>query len=452
MKFSSIFLSILLANILFTSSNYTSPKPKPQPQPQNQTKIQPKIYYVSSTGKDSNNGNTLKTPFKTIQKAANLTQPGDTVYILNGTYTNSSSKQVVNITRSGLPTAWIKYKAYPGHKPKIKHNAWNGIFIGNASYIEIEGLEVEGNNANITIDYALAQKDVKDNHLTSGNCISVDGRKAGDKKPHHIIIRNNKVHNCGGGGIAIIQADYITIHRNEVYNNAWYSVYANSGISLYQNWNYDDYVDGYKMLVTNNKVYNNRQNVPWILVGKITDGNGIIIDDSKNTQHNSKLGRYKGRTLVANNISYNNGGSGIHSFESENVDIINNTAYMNNQSPELNGGQIFASFSQNVRIINNIMYAYPGKNINSNFKNSNIFYDYNIYYNTNKIVVKGRNDIIANPEFVDPNKGNFKLKPTSPAIDQGTFWPSISYDYQYFSRIINTKQDIGAFEFRGEAQ
>ncbi|MBN3963103.1 MAG: right-handed parallel beta-helix repeat-containing protein [Nostoc sp. NMS8] len=362
------------------------------------TKATQKTYYVSGTGNDKNSGLSTSSAFRTIQKAADLTNPGDTVLIMNGVYTNSpKAGSVISIKRSGTANAWIRYKAYPGHLPKIQHNAWNGILISNgASYIEINGLEVVGNNANITLDYAMSEKTNKLNPLTSGNCINVDGRKNGHS--HHIRIVNNKVHGCGGAGISAIQSDYVTIDNNVVFDNAWYSVYGCSGISMLSNWNFDN-KQGYKMFVTNNRTYNNRMYIPWIAVGKITDGNGIIIDSTRN-DNDSKLGAYKGRTLVKNNLAFNNGGSGIHAFLSEHVDIVNNTAVLNNQSPEIKGGQIFAHTSSDVRILNNILYAFPGKDININTKNKNVIYDYNIYINSSKVTVKGSHDIVANSQFL----------------------------------------------------
>ncbi len=359
----------------------------------------PKTYYVSGSGNDGNNGLSTSSAFRTIQKAANLTNPGDTVFIMNGVYKNASPNgNVVSIIRSGRANAWIRYKAYPGHLPKIQHNGWNGILISNgASYIEINGLEVIGNNANITLDYAISQKNNTRNPLTNGNCISVNAGKNG--RSHHLRIVNNKVHDCGGGGIATAQSDYVTIDNNVVFNNAWYSVYGNSGISMLNNWNSDN-KRGYKMFVTNNKTYNNRMYIPWIAVGKITDGNGIIIDSLRNNQNNLKLSAYTGRTLVQNNLTFNNGGSGIHAFLSDHIDIVNNTAVLNNQSPELNEGQIFATKSSDVKILRNILYASTGKVINSNIGNQNVIYDYNIYLNSSKITVKGSNDVVADSEFL----------------------------------------------------
>ncbi|BAY17463.1 Parallel beta-helix repeat protein [Anabaenopsis circularis NIES-21] len=405
----------------------------------------PKTYYVSGSGSDTNNGLSTASPFRTIQKAANLTNPGDTVLIMNGLYTNSHSGYVLSVQRSGTANGWIYYKAYPGHKPKIKHNAWNGVLISNgSSYIEINGLEIEGNNPNITLDYALSQKTNTSNPLTSGNCITIDGRK--NNHLHHIRILNNKIHDCGGGGIAVMQADYITLDRNEVYNNAWYSVFANSGISLYQNWN-SDTNQGYKMYVTNNKVYNNRQYIPWIYNGKITDGSGVIIDDAKNTQNNSTLGAYKGRTLIANNISYKNGGGGIVAYKSENIDIINNTTYMNNQSLEIDTSQISATSANNVKVLNNILYANPGMTVSKVWDSTNITYNYNVYANSTVIPIKGANDILADPRFVNPGIADFRLQSTSPAINTGYTWSDLKTDFVGKARPSGTKYDIGAYEY-----
>ena len=415
--------------------------------------LRSKTYYVSGTGNDNNNGVSNSSPLRTIQKAANLTRPGDTVLVMNGVYSNSyPTGNVLTITRAGTPTGWIRYKAYPGHHPKLKFNGWNGIFISQgASYIEINGFEIEGNNDNITLEYAQSQKYNGNNPLTNGNGISIDGRKDGNNHPHHIRIVNNKVFKCGGAGISSIQADYVTIEKNKVFNNSWYTVYSTSGISTWQNWRFDN-SQGYKTIIRNNKVYNNRNYIPWLAMGKIVDGNGIIIDDSKNTQNGSSLGAYTGRTLVENNLVFNNGGSGIHTYKSEHVDIINNTAYMNSQSPELKGGEIFANSSSDINIVNNILFALPREKVNSNYNNNNVYYDYNIYSNSRDIAVKGAHDLTVDPKFVNasinPTQLDLRLQPSSPAINKGLTWKAVISDYASNPRPSANRYDIGAYEYQ----
>ncbi|MEH2065412.1 MAG: right-handed parallel beta-helix repeat-containing protein [Nostoc sp.] len=390
-------------------------------------------YYVSGIGNDKNRGLSTSSPFRTIQRAANLTNPGDTVLIMDGVYNNASPVgTVLDIKRSGTANGWIRYKAYPGHKPQLKHNGWHGIWIHNgASYIEVNGLEVVGNNRHITRDYALSEKKNRKNPLTNGNGITIDADN--NLRSHHIRILNNKVHDCGGGGISAIESDYLTLDNNKVFNNSWYSVFGSSGISLLNNWNSDNgNSQKYKNFVTRNEVYNNQMLVPWIQNGKYQDGNGIIVDRSRNNAPGSTLNAYQGRTLIADNISYKNGGSGIHTYESDHVDIINNTTYLNNQTAGILYGQIMSNYSADIQVVNNILYSAPNKPINLKNKSTNVTFNYNLYNNNGYSVnVVGPNDIMADPQFINASIGDFRLKRTSRAIDSG-------YKSNYMSNNLKT--------------
>jgi hypothetical protein len=230
---------------------------------------------------------------------------------------------------------------------------------------------------------------------------------------HHINILNNKVHDCGGGGIAAIGADYVQVNNNTVFNNAWYSVYGNSGISFFQSRDTDTN-QGYKMYILNNTVYNNRMYVPWIATDTLSDGNGIIIDSSILGLN----GAYQGRTLIANNVSSQNGGTGIQTYKSEHVDIVFNTTYLNNQTPTNNSGQIMSNYSNDINVVNNILYSAPNRPIDLNNQSTNVTFNYNLYNNDGYPVnAVGPNDIMADPQFTNASIGNFTLQPRSPAIN-----------------------------------
>ena len=96
-----------------------------------------KTYYVSGLGSDSNDGLSRTAAFRTLQHAAAVTQPGDTVYVMNGTYTNSCAGcDVLDISTAGTQDRWITYKAYPGQNPIIRFNGWAGIsFKPTAAYV-----------------------------------------------------------------------------------------------------------------------------------------------------------------------------------------------------------------------------------------------------------------------------------------------------------------------------
>ncbi|HEY2587637.1 MAG TPA: right-handed parallel beta-helix repeat-containing protein [Tepidisphaeraceae bacterium] len=70
-------------------------------------------WYVATTGSDSHPGS-LRQPFQTIQQAANVAQPGDTVMIRGGTY-----RETVVPPRSGADGAPITFEAFRGERVTI---------------------------------------------------------------------------------------------------------------------------------------------------------------------------------------------------------------------------------------------------------------------------------------------------------------------------------------------
>jgi hypothetical protein len=243
-----------------------------------------------------------------------------------------------------------------------------------------------------------------------------------------------------------MESDYVTIENNRVFDNEWYSIYANSGIVIHTCWSMDS-VTGYKMFVRNNLVYNNRGLVPWIETGELSDGNGIIVDTTRNGDFNG-LPAYKGRILIQNNICFNNSGAGINAWNSMHVDIINNTTYWNGLAVDY--AQISVGKSSDVKILNNILYAPPGGKVNLNLDNSQVTYDYNIYFNSNRIEARGFHDLVIDPMLVspsiNPDLADFHLRDGSPAINSGTSERSPLVDHGGQIRPQGAGFDRGAWE------
>jgi parallel beta-helix repeat protein len=443
-------------------------------------------YYVSGTGRDSNNGKSSSTPFRTLQKAANLTNPGDIVLIMNGTYTNSEPGSIIlNIDRSGAPGAYIRYKAYPGHKPVLQASKnWLAVKVDGAAYILVEGLTLIGNNKNVTEAQALTQTkdadgdgnpDAKPEY--SGNGLGIYFKYQNYAQPsHHVVIRGNTVKEFGGGGIESYGADFLTIEDNVVEANAWFSIYDNSGISVYQNRDTQPGYTGYRFVIRRNTSTHNRNIMPCICNNftEPTDGNGIIIDDSKNGQSDGRapengipqdFGPYTGKILVTNNIVYDNFGRGIHVFESDNVYVVNNTSFSNAYGPTILQGEISVMNSDSVRVYNNIAFPQPNrpaltnKNFRSSAANRNVVIDYNLSFGgtgffdvniSNPIAI--RNNLVGiNPQFVGAtytNGRDFRLKPNSPAIDKGSLSYLVQSDFVKSLRPKGAGVDIGAYELR----
>lgn len=437
------------------------------------------VWYVSGKGSDTNAGSSLAAAFRSLHKAVTVVQPGDTVLIGNGMYTNGdkgNASAVLSLEVSGRPDAWITWKALPGTSPELRPIGWNGINI-SGSYHVIDGLRITGASDTITLNKAMEQaKDPKPDPYYNTNGIFVEGRRRKpDAKPHHVIIRNCTVSKCPGGGITLIETDYVTVEDCKVFDNCWYMRYAGSGITTLNNWAFDD-APGYHIVIQRNRVWNNKTLVPWDRTGKLSDGNGILLDvtdqeqqgatnpnadavttaptattappaDAKPKRGSGRPPEWNGRALIANNLSVYNGGSGIHTFRTKHVDIINNTTYWNGQT--VGYQELFPNRSEDVVIMNNIMVPKPGGKITSDNRNTGIKWDYNVYP-VAQTVFTGPHDVVADPQFINaqlnPLLGNFKLLAGSPALQSGTRELTQPVDLNHKKRPQGKGPDRGCYD------
>ncbi|GLR61135.1 choice-of-anchor Q domain-containing protein [Rhizobium indigoferae] len=390
-------------------------------------------YYVATTGSDSGNGSTTS-PFRTISEAmsANL-RPGDEVVVKAGTYNES-----INIDKDGSAAGDITLRSEVPGAALIRPPAgsYTGISV-NANYVTIDGFDIKGGNG--------------------------DGIEANNV--HHVSILNNKVHDSGESGIQFNYSDFVKIVGNETYNNAssgWFS-----GISIYENRNItgDTSTTGYRNIVQNNISHDNVTKT-----GAHTDGNGIIIDDFQSTQTDGHP-NYTFKTLVDNNLVYENGGKGIQVAWSDSVTVQNNTAYHNNQDPLNDGtwrGELSNAQSSNNTWINNIAVADPSVNKNNTavdntsyggYTNANVVWANNDTYNGTAGQASVRTDggnampstangnkLGVDPHFAGAASDNFHLGSGSAAIDGGTAKYGVgSVDLDGHARVVGTV-DMGAYE------
>ncbi|MDO8498933.1 MAG: DUF1565 domain-containing protein [bacterium] len=87
-------------------------------------------YYVSPSGDDNNNGKSVSLPFKTIQKAVDLAQPGETIQLAPGIYlqdvvTKRDGKKDAPIVISGPTEAIVQ----GGGRDRIFEIHHNNIFL-----------------------------------------------------------------------------------------------------------------------------------------------------------------------------------------------------------------------------------------------------------------------------------------------------------------------------------
>jgi parallel beta-helix repeat protein len=337
-----------------------------------------KNYYVSSKiGSDQSSGASSQTPFASLQKAADTAGAGDTILVMPGSYRNSDPNQnLLRIAKSGTATAPITFKAFdPSNKPVLNVRNYSGVLV-LGSYINIDGFVIAGNRSEFDkmtvaqVD-AIQKKDGRySSPITSGDGILI-GSFYDNKFASHVKVTNSIIRDNTGGGIGVLRGDYITIENNQVYRNAFYTPYAASGISFYQSANSDNNT-GVKMIVRGNTVYGNKNLIKNYINyseadinspnldkrPRITDGNGIIIDDGARTQIQDIDGKkaikdlpaYKGKTLIEDNNVFGNGGRGIHAFNSANVEIRNNQVANNLLSPEIKDGEIISYITEEAKL------------------------------------------------------------------------------------------------------
>ncbi|TMB34391.1 MAG: DUF1565 domain-containing protein [Deltaproteobacteria bacterium] len=395
----------------------------------------PVSFVDAVNGSDANDGQSVKSAFRTLQRAAKELRPGWTIQILNGTYTTDGSTEPLLIDVSGTPDAWLTITAAQGQHPVIQIPAgsggWSGIHLLGAAYVIIDGIEIVGQGASIGRAQAAANATSK-SALYNHNCIYVDGvGSAGvhPAVPHDIVIRNSILRNCTAAGIEVNAGDAITILHNKVADNSWWTVFDTSGIGLYHLTDSPSASakNGYKNFIVGNEVWGNRNEMACAACKPpaIYDGNGIIVDDALHTQdalgQNDVIGvPYTGRTYIANNIVHDNGGRGIHIYRSDHVDVVNNTTFDNmlSTSEFLKAGEMDGFDSHDVQFLNNVSVNHSGKDLTIDAPNETSRFDFNVWEGSTPR--HGPNDVLGAAHLADPANGNFAPQPGSPALGSGT--------------------------------
>ena len=408
--------------------------------------------YVSGRGDDGNSGRSRGDALRTLRRAAELTGPGDTVLVDDGEYSDAGSNSVVTIERSGTPDRWITWAAYPGARPVVRASQWQGIWV-RASYITVAGFTVTGLRTGLTARQIEAARngDVSD-PAVSNSCIAVTELRNADppQRPKHVTVWGNTLTDCTLAGISVQYADYVTAAYNVTRRNGWYSPYGGSGISFSNLWNSDDRT-GLKMIIRGNVSSQNQNLVPCLCSGparRITDGNGIIVESLVNDEvRGAPLFQqpYTGRTLVENNVSYDNGGRGINVFDGAHVDVVNNTLYRNATHPAITA-DLAVTGANDVRVANNIVAARPGEPAAAVSRSSRVTFDHNLLVGDGSAPADAAL-VTAAPRFRAAQSGDFRLRADSPAVDSGTSGLAATLDADRIPR--GRPVDRGAYELGG---
>lgn len=440
-------------------------------------------YYVSVTGDDQNPGS-KSAPWRTIQKAADTLEPGDTVYVRSGVYA-----EFVSLQNSGSSSGgFITFQNYPNETPVIdgtelsvskKNQAL--VNLSNVNDVKFDGFEIRNlTSSSSSIDPAgirvhnggsniqLLNNNIHDIKNTSakgdGHGIHVLGNTSSPLTD--LVISGNEVHHLMTGRSESVtlsgNIDGFSITNNKVYEN------NNIGIELAGFYgacsgSCDDQTRN--GVVAENTVYRiDSSKNPAYGTGVHAAG-GIYADGAKNvliernhvysndfgielaSEQNKKA---TSNITVQNNFIHHNygaglimGGAGSSNGGAFDNTIVNNTFLENDILNQGYGEITLQWYNEDNIIANNIIYSNKQgvfvTKINTSGSDNKL--DYNLLYNTNgassktwrwqgksysnwnaykKATGLDANSLFSNPLFVDKTNNNINLTSKSPAINKGS--------------------------------
>ena len=352
-------------------------------------------YYVDASAPEAGDG-TRAAPYRSIQQAADVAGPGDTVLVRPGAYTGPD--RIVSLTQSGTPGAWItflseqKWKAVIDGRDGTSLEAW--YFGPGVAYVRVEGFEIRDLREHGFDTYGGGVHDllIAHNHVhhIGRNCTDTSNGRTGASlgaKTRRVTFDGNVWHDIG----RLAPEENGCAPRTEYYQNHDHGIYI---------------ADADEIVVTNNVFYNFKRG--WA------------------------VHRYHSRGSITRGLL-----------------IANNT--FAGENPYRPGQIILATSTAGLRVENNIFHLPQSAALY--FENLS-FPDGTVRYNmvSGGVMAVGRpRDVTVsrNWERTDPRMAgdrDFRLTPESPAIDVGLSLSEVTHDAEGARRPRGRGYDLGAYE------
>jgi MYXO-CTERM domain-containing protein len=412
-------------------------------------------YYVSPSGTATADCTAREMPCD-INSGATLAMAGDTVVLMDGTYTSG-----LYPANSGTADAWITFQADQCAVPIIlgagadplATDQSSGVYSATSTYVRFVGLVVRGWSTGFGNGWTGTDTTTSNGHWEFQDCIADGNGRTGFT---FFSAEGVHIQNC------------ISAHNGSSIMESW-----SSGITLYEAQG-----GAGASIIEGNISFENMDNHDVAQApneaGKHSDGSGFIIDEYSN-----------GATFV-NNVAFGNGGSCLRLTKSSNAIFVNNTCYHNARDTRdagpSNPSEVYftddptrmnVSFSNNVFVATGsgpgamTVYGKPTSGWTNNVeKTGSVSYftgadgndpDYTLASGATDLIGKGKagtgvptNDVGFDPKCI--------VKQTPAAIGMMTSgsWWSYSIDYDYIKSIggvakcFNPKMrgstlDIGAY-------
>ena len=389
--------------------------------------------YVAPTGSDSADGGPI-TPWRTLQRAANLVRAGDLVIVRAGHYAG------FNLTTSGTAANPIVFSADPGVVVDSPNpvRTQDGINLEGASYIVIEGFTVVGlprtgirsvTNHHVTIRRNVGDLNGRWGILTgfSDDLLIEDNEMSRSVAEHGIYVGNS--------------GDRPVIRRNHVWGNSGNGIHMNGDLSQ----GGDGVISG--AVVEGNVIHGNGR----------TGGSGINGDGVQSSR-------------IVNNILYDNHASGISLYQIDGGQPSRNNFVAHNTIVQAADGRWAINIQDGAtgnHVVNNILltlHTFRGAIDISTDSLSGFVSDSNAV--TGRFTTNGGNSVLTlaawrqatgqdlhsfttTPDalFVDTAAADYHLRADAPARDTAMTPTDVLTDFEGLARPSGPASDIGADEY-----
>lgn len=289
-------------------------------------------------------------------------------------------ENTINIRNvNGAPGGYITIRPFNA-STVLKGDGANIFRMVDCSYIRIEDFKIRGETPNISVREALSvqflyidKKVVPEARWTTPlpgdvsryielcalpedvEALTFPGNPGGAAAPdiarpswtdtrgmfltrvNHLDIINNDIQDMTGGGLRISDGEYVNIIGNEVAYNSGRSFTGTHGLVVTKALSDIDAAadanddDIYRIKIIGNTIHHNFNMVYSYDVNKtaveprLDEGKGISLQRNQEDSWSSSTSRF----LVANNVCYWNGFSGVHTNDGDNMTFVNNTCYNN---------------------------------------------------------------------------------------------------------------------------
>lgn len=321
------------------------------------------------------------------------------------------------------------------------------------------GLKLDGLSTNFEVDHVEVFNVSFAGIMAKTDPTCDDATIRGNFTMYDVLLHDNYVHDTGGEGFYVGNSFWdgmerscgmrlpheikgLKLYNNVVKNTGWEAIQvgcAIEGTEIYNN------------TVNNFGTANRQAQNNGIQIGSGTGGlvyNNLI----KQGTGNGMIIMGTGDNVIYNNIIVDAGSNGVFCDErytpGEGFKFVNNTIL----SPKKDGIRLYAELVPLNTIVNNII-ANPGTYNAYTEADSRTTADAFVYLMSDDVKVKMSNNLFASSvdevRFVDAAKDNYRLLPTSPAINYGKEISrfDIKEDFYRASRVKGYAVDIGASEY-----